>query len=67
MSASVVKEVTNCAYHHLDNDWEFLETGQDNLLNVSEDQSPDGNIICLQRGFIYIVDKKVCVRLFLLS
>ena len=63
----MVKEVTNCAYGHLDSDWEFLQTGQDNLLNVGENQSSDGNIICSWRGCIYIVDKKVYVGLFLLS
>ena len=66
MPASVVKDVVNHAYHHSDNDWEFLETGQDNLLCVAENQSLDGNTICSRRGCVYIVDKKVCVRLFLL-
>ena len=66
MPASVVKEVLNRAYRHLDSDWEFLETGQDNLLNVAENQSLDGNTVCSRRGCMYIVDKKVCVMLFLL-
>ena len=66
MPASIVKEVFNRAYRHLDNDWEFLETGQDNLLNVVGKQSLNGNTVCSQRGCMYIVDKKVCVRLLLL-
>ncbi len=62
MSAQMVKDIINRAFHGLEHstEWKLLETGQDNQLEVAINQAPDGNVICSRRGCIYIVDDEVC-------
>ena len=59
MAASQVKAVINRAYSHFSECWDFLDTGQDNVLSVAANQTPDGDAICSRRGCVYIVDKQV--------
>lgn len=49
LTAPLVKQVIHRAYQNFDTKWEFLETGQDNVLNVAKTQSPDGNTICSRK------------------
>ena len=47
---------------HFNTNW--LETGQDNRLEETRQQLPDGNGICSHRGCLYIVDNEVMVYLY---
>lgn len=59
MTATVVRQAINRAYHKFDTNWKYLVTGQDNGLILAENQSPDGNAVCTRRGCIYIYDTEV--------
>lgn len=59
MPATMMKEIINRAFSRFNADWQFVEVGRDNLLTVSQEQSPDGQQVCSKRGCLYIVDEQV--------
>ena len=64
MTPSDVKSIISKAYPNFSSSWSYLETGQDNRLEESQLQFPDGNSVCSRRGCLYIVDKLVCGKKF---
>ncbi len=57
MPATMIKEIINRNFHQFNNNWNYLETGQDNVLAIARDQSPNGDLICSRRGCLYICDQ----------
>ena len=55
-SSHKIKAAIDHAFHHFSCEWDYLESGQDNQLTLSADQSPTGDALCSKRGCIYIVD-----------
>lgn len=57
MFIEVIREVINRGFLSFSDEWESLETGNDNLLRKAENQSPNDEVICSR--CLYIVEKKV--------
>ena len=58
MSATVARDSINRCFANLGDEWDYLDSGQDNILTMAMDQTPCGDVLC-SRKFIYIVDRKV--------
>ena len=56
MSPSTVKQCITRAFRNLSGEWQYLETGQENRLQIVGTQL-DGNAVCSRRGCLYILDK----------
>ena len=37
-------------------DWNYLECGQDNRLEIASNQSPGGDVVCSHRGALYLCE-----------
>lgn len=58
MSATVARDTINRCFVNLGDEWDYLDSGQDNILTMAMDQTPCGDVLCSRKS-IYIVDRKV--------
>ena len=62
MTASTVRACISRAFRDFQSEWVYLNSGQENVLVETDQQSPNGNTVCSRRGCLYILDKEVVLQ-----
>ena len=59
ITAATVRACISRAFRDFPSDWVYLDSGQENKIVETDQQSPDGITVCSRRGSLYILDKEV--------